>query len=82
MDDVNESFKRLNKAIIQCNKVIRNVLIDAFQQVKVPVKWRPNRRISYKAKYWKIVEDHKLIIGLMVSDFGSNEHCYYSKMDR
>lgn len=40
------------------------------------------RTVSYNAKYWKIDDDNSLIIELLTCNFGSNEKCYYFKMDR
>lgn len=41
----------------------------------------PDKKISYYAKYWKIVDNNRLDIDLKVYYFGSNEKCYYSKID-
>ena len=65
----------VKKVFLQLGKA----LSEFFSKEKIQNRRCP-KRVSYNAKYWKITDDNKLNIQLMVKDFGSNDRGYYSKM--
>lgn len=40
------------------------------------------KKVSYKAKYWKITDSNKLNIIIEEMKFGNNNRCYYVECDR
>lgn len=66
----------INNLAFAFARIINNVFTELY---KIDYK---KKRIGYNAKYWKITDNRHLEIKLMVRAFGSNEHCYYSKIDR
>lgn len=63
---------------------IRRAMVEFIQSLTEsalkPPSW--DRKISYNAVYWKIIDTRSLDIDFMVSSFGSNEKSYYHKIDR
>lgn len=78
-----EACKQLINALSYLASTLHNLALLISRVLKKElVQYYFPRKDNYNAKYWKITDDRKLDIKLMVSSMGSNEKCYYSKMDR
>lgn len=78
-----EACNQLVNALYYLTSTLHNLaLLISGVLKKELVQYYSSKRGNYNAKYWKITDDRKLDIKLMVSSMGSNENCYYSKMDR
>lgn len=73
-----EALNRLGNALVNLANHIGKSIMAAFK----PLIQNSKKRVSYNAKYHKITDNRKLEIELFVQSMGSNEHCYYSKMER
>ena len=78
-----EACNQLVNALSDLASTLNNLaLLISWVMKKGVVQYYFPRKDNYNAKYWKITDDRRLDIKLMIRSMGSNEKCYYSKMDR